>query len=248
VRNEQTIVRSIQIKFGAIIRARRLSSELSQEEVAHRAGLHRTYVTDVERGARNPSLKSIKRLCDALSISLSEVFALVEMQGSADQQSDRSELKKELRRDGRLEILIAGDDVADLDATTRAIRETGLVNTIHYAHNSVELLDFLAPSGTRELQETHQVSAIVLLDLTQPHVGGVEILRRIRENPLAVLIPVIVLVSSESQPALRTAQRIGISSFIVKPVDFTKFVQAVEKAGLSWILIEGKRTDQQSGG
>jgi transcriptional regulator with XRE-family HTH domain len=88
MRSEQTITKTFQAKFGSIVRSQRLSAGLSQEELAHRSGLHRTYVTDVERGARNPSLNSIKKLSDALGVPLSELFALVEKVKSSDQTPD----------------------------------------------------------------------------------------------------------------------------------------------------------------
>ena len=78
MRSEQTIARTFQARFGSVVRSQRQSAGLSQEELAHRSGLHRTYVTDVERGARNPSLNSIKKLSDALRVSLSDLFSLVE--------------------------------------------------------------------------------------------------------------------------------------------------------------------------
>lgn len=78
MRIELTVTRTFQGKFGSVVRSQRLGSGLSQEELAHRSGLHRTYVTDVERGARNPSLNSIKKLSDALGIPLSILFGLVE--------------------------------------------------------------------------------------------------------------------------------------------------------------------------
>jgi transcriptional regulator with XRE-family HTH domain len=88
MRSEQTITMTFQGKFGAVVRRQRLSAGLSQEELAHRSGLHRTYVTDVERGARNPSLNSIKKLSDALGVPLSELFGLVEGMKPVDQTSD----------------------------------------------------------------------------------------------------------------------------------------------------------------
>ena len=78
MRSEQTIARTFQARFGSVVRSQRQSEGISQEELAHRSGLHRTYVTDVERGARNPSLNSIKKLSDALGVSLSDLFGLVE--------------------------------------------------------------------------------------------------------------------------------------------------------------------------
>ena len=78
MRSEQTVVKTFQAKFGSVVRSQRQGAGLSQEELAHRSGLHRTYVTDVERGARNPSLNSIKKLSDALGVSLSDLFGLIE--------------------------------------------------------------------------------------------------------------------------------------------------------------------------
>jgi transcriptional regulator with XRE-family HTH domain len=78
MRSEQTIASMFQARFGSVVRSQRQSAGLSQEELAHRSGLHRTYVTDVERGARNPSLNSIRKLSDALGVSLSALFSLVE--------------------------------------------------------------------------------------------------------------------------------------------------------------------------
>lgn len=88
MRSERTVMRTIQARFGSVVRGQRLSVGLSQQELAHRSGLHRTYVTDVERGARNPSLNSIKKLSDALGVSLSNLFNLVEALERQDRTSD----------------------------------------------------------------------------------------------------------------------------------------------------------------
>ena len=76
-------MKTLKAKFGAAIKTRRLNIGLSQEEFAHRSGLHRTYISDIERGVRNPSLVSIKRICDALDTRVSEIFSAMEKDHSS---------------------------------------------------------------------------------------------------------------------------------------------------------------------
>ena len=76
-------MKAYKTKFGGAIKTRRLNIGLSQEEIAHRSGLHRTYVSDIERGVRNPSLASIKRICDALETRVSEIFIAIEKDHSS---------------------------------------------------------------------------------------------------------------------------------------------------------------------
>ena len=109
MRNEETIPKTFQARFGSVVKSQRLSEGLSQEELAHRSGLHRTYVTDVERGARNPSLNSIKKLSDALGVPLSDLFALVEGQNKNSGVAGAATERNGNSRKAHAKIVIAED-------------------------------------------------------------------------------------------------------------------------------------------
>src|ERR1700760_1080977 len=116
--------------FGAAIRTKRAELHISQEELADRAGLHRTYISDVERGARNLSLESIEKLAGALELSICRLF---------EKAFDGEEK--------RVEILLVEDIQEDVELTLHALRKAKLSNPIHVARDGAEALDFLFATG-----------------------------------------------------------------------------------------------------
>src|ERR1700730_187306 len=118
--------------LGSAIRSERLVRKISQEELASRAGLHRTYVSDVERGARNPSLESVEKLAQALELSVSGLF-------------QRATDGKETKQLG--EILLVEDNPIDVQLTLRAFEKAHIKNPVHVVRDGVEALDFVFGSS-----------------------------------------------------------------------------------------------------
>jgi transcriptional regulator with XRE-family HTH domain len=131
----------VQRRFGTVVREQRSRLGISQEELAGRAGLHRTYVSDIERGARNVSLASIDRLASALEVSLSALFARSDA-ATSDIPVEKSVSAKEL-----VEILFVEDNPDDIDLTIQALNQANISNGIFVVRDGVEALDFLFCKG-----------------------------------------------------------------------------------------------------
>jgi two-component system, response regulator len=238
VRSEQTVTKTFQARFGSVVRSQRLSAGFSQEELAHRSGLHRTYVTDVERGARNPSLNSIKKLSGALGVSLSDLFRLVEGGDPASQPLNSTGDQGGSWRKANVEILVVANDPGEVESTQNALKENNVTNAVHFVRDGSEALDFVFCTGPFKKRDVLHPPDAVVLDLKLDNVGGLEVLDRIRQNPITKSVPVIALVSQPNQDIAK-AQVLGISDFIVKPLDFSKLVRAISKTGLAWRLVKG---------
>jgi CheY-like chemotaxis protein len=134
-----------------------------------------------------------------------------------------------MNRPLEVEILLVEDSPADVELTLRALAKHNLANQVHVAKDGAEALEFIAHSSNHP--------KVVLLDLKLPKVSGLEVLRRIKNEPRTRHLPVVVLTSSREEPDIAEAYRLGANSYIVKPVDFEDFVRAVSEAGLYWLLL-----------
>src|SRR5438874_2914360 len=166
----------LKILLGNAIKITRSALGISQEELAARAGLHRTYVSDVERGARNPSIESVEKLANALELSMPMLF---ERTGHG-----RSPL---------VEILLVEDNPRDVELTMRAFKKARLTNPVHVAQDGVEALDFLFATGRHAGRKEAPLPEVILLDLNLPKKSGLEVLRQIKADPRTRHIPVVVL-------------------------------------------------------
>src|SRR5258706_1486379 len=131
---------NVRKEFGAAVRAHRRRLGLSQESLAERARLHRTYVTDVERGARNISLESISRLAGALELSISSLFLAAHSSGGEGMESSTA-------ASGHVGILLVEDDPADIELTLAAFRTARLSNHVEVVRDGAAALDFLHRQG-----------------------------------------------------------------------------------------------------
>ncbi len=118
-----------------------------------------------------------------------------------------------------------------------ALRQHQLANRIHVARNGLEALDFLLCRGAFAGRSIADTPKVVLLDLKLPLVDGIEVLRQIKANPDTQAIPVVVLTSSREEKDIVETYQLGVNSYIVKPVDFVQFTDAVRQIGLYWVLL-----------
>jgi two-component system, response regulator len=135
-----------------------------------------------------------------------------------------------------VEILLVEDNPADVELALIALRAHKLANTIHIARDGAEALDFLFGRGSRSNCGSI-TPKVVLLDLKLPKVDGLEVLRAIRNDARTELIPVVVLTSSREQRDLVDSYKLGVNSYIQKPVDFNQFQETIRQLGLYWLVV-----------
>jgi CheY-like chemotaxis protein len=211
--------------LGAAIKAERSALGISQEELAYRADLHRTYISDVERGARNPSIESIEKLARALQISVSMLF----------EQARSGSQAKEL-----VEILLVEDNPRDVQLTLRGFEKAKITNPVHVVRDGDDALDFLFATGPYTNRRDARSPQIILLDLNLPKKSGIEVLRQIKANETTRDIPVIVLTTSNRDRDAAECRRLGAVAYIVKPVGFQNFSEVTARLSLAWTLVKPK--------
>ena len=212
--------------LGAAIKRERSVLGISQEELARRAGLHRTYVSDLERGARNPSVESVEKLADALQIPVSKLFATA---------------GKGTTTDGLVEILLVEDDPHDVELTRRAFKKAGITNPLYVARDGAEALDFIFAAGTYTHRAGVQAPELILLDLKLPKKSGLEVLAKIKADNRTRDIPVIVLTASTSDHDVAECRQFGVQDYIVKPVGFQNFSEIVPRLNFGWALVKSRQ-------
>lgn len=136
-----------------------------------------------------------------------------------------------------LEILLVEDNPNDVELTLRAFKKHNLTNRIQICRDGAEALDYMFGEGEFAGRNVENAPRVVLLDLKLPKVNGLEVLQRIKADPRTQKVPVVVLTSSKEERDLVDSYRLGVNSYIVKPVNFEQFTEAVQKVGLYWLLL-----------
>ena len=136
-----------------------------------------------------------------------------------------------------VEILLVEDNPNDVELTLHALKENNLSNHIEVVRDGEEALEFIFATGSYAGRSRDQRPKLILLDLKLPKVNGLEVLKRLKSDPLTKMIPVVVLTSSREEPDIVESYELGVNSYIVKPVDFEQFTEAVRHLGLYWLLM-----------
>ncbi len=136
-----------------------------------------------------------------------------------------------------VEVLLVEDNPNDVELTLRALKKHNLANKVHVARDGAEAIEFLFGTGAHAGRGTDITPKVVLLDLKLPKVDGLEVLRRVKSDPKTRTIPVVVLTSSKEDQDVARSYELGVNSYIVKPVDFDKFVKAISELGLYWLVM-----------
>jgi CheY-like chemotaxis protein len=136
-----------------------------------------------------------------------------------------------------VEILLVEDNPDDVELTLHALRTNNVTNRIRVARDGAEALDFVFGRGPHAGRTLRDGPRVILLDLKLPKVDGLEVLRQIKSHQETRHIPVVVLTSSKEERDVVRSYELGVNSYIVKPVDFAQFVEAVRQLGLYWIIL-----------
>jgi two-component system response regulator len=136
-----------------------------------------------------------------------------------------------------VEILLIEDNPNDMELTLHTLKKNSLAKRIHVVRDGAEALDFLFCRGAYESRNPSQTPKVVLLDLKLPKVDGLEVLRQIRGDERMRQLPVVIMTSSREERDIVESYKLGINSYIVKPLEFGKFSEVVHQVACYWILL-----------
>jgi two-component system response regulator len=142
-----------------------------------------------------------------------------------------------MSNDAEVEILLVEDNPTDAELCIRALKKHNLANRLVWVKDGAEALDFLFGAGAYAGRPTAFRPKLVLLDLRLPKIDGLEVLRRIKADDRTRTIPVVVVTSSKEDRDVADSYKLGVNSFISKPVEFEEFAETVRRLGMYWLLI-----------
>lgn len=140
-------------------------------------------------------------------------------------------------RPSNIEILLVENNHRDADLAIRALKKKNLAKHLYWVKDGQECLDLLFGEGQYEGRDTSILPKVILLDLKMPKLSGIEVLEKLRATPHTKVIPVVMLTSSKEEQDIVKCYDLGVNSYIVKPVDFNNFLEAVNNLGLYWLMI-----------
>ena len=137
-----------------------------------------------------------------------------------------------------IDILLVEDNPDDAELTIRELRKNNMANSLFHVEDGADAIDFIFATGRFEgIRTIGHPPKVVLLDIQMPKVNGIEVLKRIKANPLTSTIPVVILTSSKEDPDIKKCYALGANSYIVKPVNFDGFSAAIQSLGFYWLLL-----------
>ena len=136
-----------------------------------------------------------------------------------------------------ISVLLVEDNEDDVELTLRVFGQYHLANHIHVVRDGAEALDCLFSEGTYTNRNVCAQTKLILLDLKLPKVDGLEVLRRCKRDERTKSIPVVILTSSQEEQDVVESYKLGVNSYIVKPVDFHQFVEAVKQLNVYWLIL-----------
>jgi two-component system response regulator len=138
---------------------------------------------------------------------------------------------------GAIEILLVEDNPNDVELILHVFQWCNLKERVHVAWDGAEALDYIFGTGAYSGRNVEDIPNVILLDLKLPKINGIEVLRRIKKNPMTCTIPVVVLTSSSEERDIVESYNLGVNSYIVKPVQFDQFANVIRELGQYWHMI-----------
>lgn len=139
--------------------------------------------------------------------------------------------------DGIVEILLVEDNPNDVKLALHAFKSNNIANHVHVVRDGAEALEFIFCTDRYATRTMDDGPKVILLDLKLPLVDGLEVLKMIKADPRTQMIPVVVMTSSKEESDIVESYKLGVNSYIVKPVDFDQFTDAVRQLGFYWLLL-----------
>ena len=136
-----------------------------------------------------------------------------------------------------VDILVVEDNSSDAELEVRVIRKHGITNTIHVVEDGAEALEFIFCRGAYASRDVSNLPKVIFLDLKMPKVNGMEVLKAVKSDERTRAIPVVIVTSSKEDQDVKTAYALGANSYVVKPVDFDAFSDAIGGAGVYWLRV-----------
>jgi len=218
-----------QVRLGAMVRACRHRLGLTQDELGWRSNLHRTYIADVERGARNVTLRSIINLAKALEVTVGHMLSHATDAGVWDVGSHESSVVDVS------DILLVEDSATDAALTERAFKRARITNRLRIARSAEDAIAILfGASGSARRNPVRP--RLILLDLKLPGISGLELLRRIKADRRTKDIPIVVLAGSWGDKAIIECGRLGVQNYIIKPFGIESLIRLTPKLELHLTL------------
>lgn len=141
-----------------------------------------------------------------------------------------------------VEILLVEDNPRDAELTIRALKKHNLASKLLHVEDGVEALDYLFARGKFAERDAKDLPKVILLDLKLPRINGLEVLRALKVDERTMAIPIVVVTSSAEDPDVRTAYQLGANSYVIKPVQFDAFIDAMTKLGIYWLMVNHPTT------
>jgi CheY-like chemotaxis protein len=136
-----------------------------------------------------------------------------------------------------VEILFAEDSTDDAMLTIRALKKSGFANRVHHVKDGAEALDFMYCEGLYAQRNIKETPKLILLDLKMPKMSGLEVLKKLKSDPVFKTIPVVILTSSKEDPDIQKCYDLGANSYITKPVESDNFFNVIKEIGLYWMVL-----------
>ena len=140
-------------------------------------------------------------------------------------------------KENAVEILLVEDNPNDVELTLRGLKKSNLANKVFVVRDGEEALEYIFTTGSYSERNINHIPKLILLDLKLPKVDGLEVLRQVKSDERTKMIPVVVLTTSKEEKDIMESYKLGVNSYITKPVNFDKFVSSVRDIGFYWLLL-----------
>ncbi|MEP7236578.1 MAG: response regulator [Ferruginibacter sp.] len=136
-----------------------------------------------------------------------------------------------------VDILLVEDNINDAELAIRELKKHNMANNLVHVSDGEEALEFIFATGKYSGRDVSHPPKLILLDIQMPKVNGIEVLEKIKSDPRTKVIPLVILTSSKEDPDIKKCYALGANSYIVKPVNFEGFVEAIKNLGFYWLLL-----------